>query len=149
VVDALLAEVRDKVAHRVEVKLAAAKVAFNSRFAAAEVRAVVEQLVPDFDEAEEATAKCPACGSVGVARGEHDVDGSYEYDEDDDSFSGGSWVTFTPTSFACRYCALKLTSAAEVVAAGLDDQWVLEGLDPADFVDYDSAYDAWRDSLHE
>ena len=66
VVDALLAQVTDKVAHRVSVKLAAAA-AFEKRYGhmPQEVRDLVRQLQPTFDEATEAPHVWPCLWLAG------------------------------------------------------------------------------------
>jgi hypothetical protein len=68
-VDALLADASDKVAHLVQVKLAAAKAAFEKKYAevTSEMRDLIKKMTPYFDETAEAEAECPACGARGVA----------------------------------------------------------------------------------
>jgi hypothetical protein len=71
VVDALLSTASDKVAHRVQVKLASAKAAFIDRFAdmSAEIRELVVTTEPRYNDAREAIRDCPVCGSKGIAGG--------------------------------------------------------------------------------
>ena len=143
VVDALLADASDKVAHRVRVKLKNAKVTFDDKFddMANEQRTFITSMTPVFDETEEATAACPACGCKGIARGDMRVDDHYEMDSDGE-VTGGAWVVFVPSSFHCQQCGLRLDTPAEVAAAGMPKEWERPDLHPSDFYDDDYDYPA-------
>jgi hypothetical protein len=67
-VDALLSEASDKVAGRVAVKLAAAKVAFQRKYGEfpEEVQQAIRH-VPQVLDADQEDYECPTCGSVGIA----------------------------------------------------------------------------------
>lgn len=152
VVDALLDVATDKVARRVLVKLAAAKAAFDKKFAdlPQELQELARRLPPSFDRSRESSCLCPACESDGVAQGWHSVDVDGEIDKDGIP-NAWAWVVFTPSSFACTWCGLRLDSPAELKAARVESQWPIPDLNPSDFEsdDDDAAYEAWRDSRLE
>jgi hypothetical protein len=140
VVDALLADASDKVAHRVQVKLKNAKVAFGERYALLdELQSLVIMTTPVFDETEEATADCPVCRCKGIARGDQRVDDNYEMGRDGQVY-GGAWVVFVPTAFHCQQCGLRLDTPAEVAAADMPKEWELRDVNPADLIDSDYDY---------
>jgi hypothetical protein len=103
-VDALLVAASDKVTRRVQVKLAAARAAFEERYGETqrELREFVKTVVPRFDEREEVT-ECPACGCKGVAKGEHSVNADVSAGKDGE-LSTYAWVEFAPVSFSCQAC---------------------------------------------
>ena len=118
VVDALLADASDKVAHRVQVKLKNAKVAFDKQFGdmADELRSVITSVTPVFDETEKATAACPVCRCKGIASGDLRVDDHYEMDSDGE-VSGGAWVPssrgeFHPPALTDPYVNLSVQMSA-------------------------------------
>jgi hypothetical protein len=79
------------------------------------------------------TVVCPACGHLGVANGDYDIDWDVDYD-DDGSVSGGyPIVTLKPSVFYCNFCGLILDDASELKAAGLEVSINIEDVDPADF----------------
>jgi hypothetical protein len=153
VVDALLADASDKVAHRVGVKLAQALAAFERRYGEEppEMLGFVRGLaLPHALDGDQALADCPACESLGVADGEHEVEWGVE---DDGSPVGTVW--FNAAKFACRVCGLQL-ERTELEPAAMKSRWEVEGADPAKFEPYtddagyegeaaDAAYEAWRE----
>jgi hypothetical protein len=154
VVDALLADASDQVAHRVAVKLAAARANFQRQYGqvAEELLHVVRQLA-EFRTVSwgQERAACPACGSAGVAGGFHHVDWDFELDEETDRYrtTGHGVVWFSADRFACSVCRLQLDSASELTAAGMDEEWEVAGADPSDYdtfdLDEDAAYEARRE----
>jgi hypothetical protein len=136
VVDALLANASDKVTHRVQVKLAAARAAFVEKYGEVleELFQLIRKMPPQFDQMQEAVAECPVCGSQGVAGGEMSVDVAGDHEDD-----VWAWVHFDPTGFSCPMCGLRLDTQAEVVAAGIPAGWDLPDLDPYGFMPRDSA----------
>ncbi len=157
VVDALLADASDKVAHLVAVKLAAARANFQRQYGqvAAELVHLVRQLAKSqaLDFGQESAA-CPACASPGVAGGSHDVDWEFKRDEQGVfQLTGRGTVWFFGDRFACSVCGLQLDSAAELSAAKMDVDWEVQGVNPADYdsvdLDEDAAYEAWRENRLE
>ena len=151
VVDALLADAGDKVAHDVAVKLAAARAYFAQHYGEGPTNLLEllrQRFEPDEYRDDQMTAGCPACESLGLATGNHDV--GWEPDD----WEGGRVigvspvVWFTPSTFECRVCRLRLDSLDEVVAAGMEPRWEHEGADPRKYeepVDPDSYYEGYRD----
>jgi hypothetical protein len=138
VVDALLANASDKVAHRVQVRLAAAKVAFEDKYGSLsdEIRELAVSMEPRFDESEESLAECPACGSPGVAGGDIWLDEVVSWDNDPNEPNVWGGLQFTATSFSCQHCGLRLASREEIAAAGMPAHWEFTGIDLADYVGY-------------
>ena len=153
VVDALLADASDKVAHHAGVKLAQALAAFDQRYGeeSPEVLDLIRRLaIPPVLGRDQALADCPACEALGVAEGEHEVDWRFESDD-----SPVSTVWFYATKFACGVCGLQL-DRIEFEPAAMKSQWEIEGADPAKYEAYadstgyeeeaaDAAYEAWRE----
>jgi hypothetical protein len=137
VVDALLADAVDKVKHRVGVKLEAAKAAFQDKYAGMRpaIRNLIVRVEPRFDEIAEAATECPACGSKGVATGKYSLEEEVQYYEDDPEPSVFGMVRFTAKDFFCQLCGLRLTTPAELVAAGVPGEWDVPEIDVADFVE--------------
>jgi hypothetical protein len=153
VVDALLTDASDKVAHDVAVKLAGARANFRRRYGKepAEVLDLVRRLSePQVDEGWQVPAQlradCPACHSLGVATGYYDVEwASHEEEGRAAHLTGVVW--FLPASFECEVCGLRLRSA-ELAAAGMETRWEIEGADPLLYeppVDPDESYDVYGD----
>jgi hypothetical protein len=138
VVDALLADASDRVTHRVNVKLVAAKAAFIQKYGemSDELRDLFRRMAPGTDLRDEAVADCPACGSVGVAEGEYWVDGDVEFDQHGEPYSW-SVVKLTAEKFSCAQCGLRLTAQPELAAAGMQQVWEMPELSPSDFVAQD------------
>jgi hypothetical protein len=91
VVDALLADASDKVAHHVQVKVAAAHANFERLYGAepSEFVEFVRKLRYSEDsKAHWEPAVCPACSSTGMASGEYDVDWDSERHEYDPDYNG-------------------------------------------------------------
>ena len=85
VVDALMADAIDKVAHRVAVKLAAARADFQRQYGhqPAELLQFIRQLAgPKNLGAYQQPVDCPACTSPGVATGYNEVKWQFKRDED-------------------------------------------------------------------
>ena len=141
VVDALLKDASDKLAHRVEVRLAAATAWFEHRHAT-EGEAVISVLRAVSKSAVLTAAQrfqvCPVCDSFGIATGEHiGVDRE---------------VWFAAQTFRCRVCGLRLDSEAEIDAGGFDPVWEIEDADWRDYEaedDGDTAYERWREEMQE
>jgi hypothetical protein len=133
VVDALVADATDKVRHRVQLAVARAKAAFAQEYGGMsdEMRDVIKNTPPPFDERHEAIAKCPACGSKGVASGDAKMDTQRRPDGD-----APDWVflVFAPVTLSCQACGLRLNTQAELAVAGVPDEWVLPGLDASDYL---------------
>lgn len=142
VVDALLKDANDKLAHRVEVRLAAADAWLEHRYATEGkavldvVRALSKSAVPPRSER---FRQCPVCGSQGIATGEHSV----EYEPADwDKETGevtdvAPEVWFSARSFRPNVCGLRLDSQAEMDKV-FDPVWEIED---ADWREYESLYD--------
>jgi hypothetical protein len=160
VVDALLADATDKVAHRVAIKLAAAEASFAHEYGSMDPQvarmvriarevSMTAPLAPD-----ESVMRCPVCESNGVALGSYDV----EYGDPDWDHgvlvNVDAFVVFTAVRFFCRICRLRLDNPAELAAAKVNPSWQIEDADPREYepayeIDEDAAYDAWRDERAE
>jgi hypothetical protein len=153
VVDALLKDASDKLAHHVEVRLAAAAAMLERRYAT-EGEAVVSALRTLSKSAPLTAAQrfraCPVCDSHGIATGEHTVEWvADDWDKETGQVTnvyGEVW--FTAQKFHCRGCDLRLDSEAEIDAAGIGTAWQIEDADwrtyePQD--DGDAAYERWRE----
>jgi hypothetical protein len=139
-VDALLADRASRIERVVGSKLAMAKQRYVERFSGF-APDLVKALVgtQDLPGEYESHRTCPACGALGVARGDHRVDYDYEYDRDGD-IVGGAWVEFDANSFACPACRLRLDSPEELSQAGMETTWRDDDVDPSDLEpehDYD------------
>jgi hypothetical protein len=144
VVDALLANESDRVAHRVAVKLAAARAAFQRRYAGEDERIIAavlafaeQQGYTDYEE----LAECPACEAHGVVSGDFSVEYGDPQTGDVSDASGTVW--FKAKKFGCRTCGLRLDSPLEMSTAGLSTGFPIEGADPRDYM---PSYDEWRAS---
>jgi hypothetical protein len=133
-VDALLGDASDKVAERVKMKLAAAKATLEKKYGVMtdEMLKAIWGITPRIDAMLESTAPCVVCGSDGVAEGEIWLDEAL--DNETGSVYGG--LRFTPTTFACQQCELRLTSPKEMLAAGMPTDWEHTDLDFSDYVSY-------------
>jgi hypothetical protein len=142
VVDALLEDASDKLAHRIEVRLAAAA-AMLERRTTTDGEAVIT-LLRSVSESAPLTApqrlhKCPVCDSFGIATGQHTVEWEVT-DWDKESLEpthaeGEVW--FTAHAFHCQVCGLRLDSEAEIDAAGITTAWQIKD---ADWRDYEPEY---------
>ena len=153
VVDALLKDASDKLAHRVEVRLAAAAAMLERRYAAdgeAVISAVrtLSKSVPLTDA--QRFCACPVCDSHAVATGGHTVEWvPDDWDKETGQVTnvyGG--VCFTAQKFHCRVCNLRLDSEAEIEAAGIGTSWEIEDPDWREYEpqdDGDAAYERWRE----
>lgn len=152
VANALLMHASDRVAHRVQVKLAAARVNFAA-YDTNLLQAIRQWAGVQVLNREQAHAECPACGSQAVATG-------FRYVAVGDSERNPSGkivrpilsVWFQTDSFACPICGLRLDSPAEIAAAGVEETWD-EGPEQVDDYsppyDEDRDYDRWREEHHE
>jgi hypothetical protein len=152
VVDALLKDASDKLAHRVEVRLAAAAAMLERRYAI-EGEAVVSAL-RTLSKSVPLTAgqrfrACPVCDSHGVATGGHGVEWvPDDWDKDTGqviNVSGEVW--FTAQKFYCPVCNLRLDSIAEIDKV-FDPVWEIEDADWREYEpqdDGDAAYERWRE----
>ncbi len=123
VVDALLADVGDKVAHVVEVKLAQARARLETKYAAlpSEVLEVIRRLAgPKHATDEQIPSPCPACGSLGTAHGSRQLNWGFDDPGEGTRFYNGyltEW--FSADRFNCQVCELHLDSPSELTAANL------------------------------
>ena len=157
VVDALLKDASDKLAHRVEVRLAAADAWLEHRYAT-EGKAVLDVVRALSNSAvlthSERFRQCPVCGSQGIATGEHSV----EYEPADWDKEAGEVtdvapeVWFSARSFRCNVCGLRLDSQAEMDKV-FDPVWEIEDADWREYEslydDEDDAYERWREERDE
>jgi hypothetical protein len=116
-VDALLTERAGQVERLVATKLAMAKSYFAGRFSGLDpeqVRAMTNE--HDLPGINQSLADCPACHSLGVARGKHYIDSDYAYDRKVD-IQSGAWVAFNAQSFVCQFCKLQLDTPEQMTEA--------------------------------
>jgi len=156
VVDALLKDASDKVAHRVEVRLAAAT-AMLERRRATDGEAVINLLRAASKSAPLTGAQrlhaCPVCDSFGIATGEHTVDWEVtDWDKETGQATHAEGVVwFTAQAFHCQVCGLHLDSQAEIDAC-FDPVWEVKDADWHDYepeYDEDGAYEHWREDTDE
>ncbi len=154
VVNALLADASDKLAHRVEVRLAAAEAMIDRRYESEgepvirALRALSKSVPLTIDQR---FRDCPVCGSDGIATGEHTVewnpDDSYKEASQVPNFVGEVW--FTAQKFFCPVCHLRLDSEDEIDVAGIEPGWQIEGADWREYeqepLDEDAPYERWRE----
>jgi hypothetical protein len=137
VVDALIREASDKIAHHVAVRLAAAEAWLEQRCATdgealIEAARTLSSSVPLTEGQRFRT--CPVCESAGVATGKHGV----EYAPDDWDRETGrvshvdAEVWFTAHAYRCPVCRLRLDSTAEIDKA-FDPVWEIEDADWRDY----------------
>jgi hypothetical protein len=145
-VNALLKDTSNKVAHHVEVMIEAARASFNRRYGNLpdEVLEVIRRVAqsPAIEDNEVESA-CPVCESEGIKTGYYHIEWDYEDQGQVPRLGGRVW--FVPEAFACRVCGLRLDSRPELVAAHMGDRLEIEGADPYDYespVDEDSSHDA-------
>lgn len=96
--------------------------------------------------------ECPACGTRGLIRGEMSGFSQPQVGETDIERT----ASVLPTAFSCKGCGLRLGSHAEMLHAGLGDQYaiteaedpidyygidIMERVDPADFYEPDYGND--------
>jgi hypothetical protein len=149
VVDALLATSSDKAIRRAKIKLASAAANYQRIYSSisfdmqAAARWFAGNNEPDFNED---FVDCPACGSPVVANGYHWVEWDFEPQEDGNYRRIHGKVWFWPYSLDCAICHLSLSSHAELLAAGLQEQWLIENADPNEYeiLGYDEKADLER-----
>lgn len=154
VVDALLSDVSDKIAHHVEVKLAAAKASYEREYRdldatmVAILKAARSTARPLTITPEQQQVECPACGSAGVAAGMHEVWwATPERKQGTQPTPSNPTVLFDADRFECPVCGLRLDSPAEMDLAGVETVWEIKD---ADWRDYEEdpdleAYETRRD----
>jgi len=153
VVDALVSDVTDKVAHDVAVKIAQAE-AFYMRWISNVPEEVVDDAIaarqaPEDPAGEEVPTKCPACGWLGSATGSREVQWfDDEADEEGAVFEPAGTVWFRPSWFGCDVCGLRLESPAEIHAAGMGWEWQREHEDPLQW-EQRLAKDRFRDDYRD
>jgi len=141
VVDALLQDASDNLAHRVEVRLAAAA-AMLERRRATDGDAVMSLLRALSRSTPETVTQryrtCPVCESFGTATGEHTAVLDEDWDKDtNEIITVASAVWFSADAFRCQICGLHLDSQAEIDAC-FDPVWEIED---ADWHDYEPEID--------
>jgi hypothetical protein len=121
--DALLAAVGDKAASRVELRIARARANFDANYGhlAPEAVEVVRRLAaPQAIANEQVPCLCPACGSLGAARGVPEFTWRFEDPVEGEHFYKGEVTEwFAPAAFTCQVCGVHLDSPAELSAAGM------------------------------
>lgn len=124
VADTLLAYASNRVAHRVQVKLAAARANFAGYDNANLLQAIRQWAAVEALSRDQAHTECPACRSEGVASGFRHVDVSeHETDPSGNILRPILTVWFAAESFACPVCGLRLDSSAEMTAAEMEETW--------------------------
>jgi hypothetical protein len=123
VVDALMADVGDKIAHRVEVKLAQARASFDAKYAAQppEVLEVIRRLAgAKHTTDEQVPAPCPVCESLGAAHGSQQLNWGFDDPVEGARFYNGRLTEwFSADRFDCQVCELRLDSPSELTAANM------------------------------
>ena len=164
VVDALLKDASDKIAHRVNVRLAAAAAMLERRYAT-EGEAVIAALRTLSKSAplgaDQRFHPCSVCDSHGIATGGHSVEWvADDWDKETGEVTNAAGeVWFSAQKFRCPVCNLRLDSGAEIDKV-FDPVWEIEGADwrdyePQDWLDYDprdaddADYEHWREERHE
>ena len=164
VVNALLKDASDKIAHRVNVRLAAAAAMLERRYAT-EGEAVIAALRTLSKSAplgaDQRFHPCSVCDSHGIATGGHSVEWvADDWDKETGEVTNAAGeVWFSAQKFRCPVCNLRLDSGAEIDKV-FDPVWEIEGADwrdyePQDWLDYDprdaddADYEHWREERHE
>lgn len=160
VVDALLTDATDKVAHLVAYKLAAAEASYTHEYGSmapsvAKIVRIARELSPSATLASDtALMRCPVCESNGIAVGDFEVEFGEPEWEDGVVTNVDGVVWFTAGEFFCRICRLRLDNPAELAQAKVNPRWEIEDADYRDYLppweyDEDAAYDAWREERAE
>ena len=164
VVDALLKDASDKLAHRVEVRLAAAAACSNAA-TRPKARPSSPRSGPSADpppwRTDQRFHACPVCDSHGIATGGHSVEWvPDDWDKETGEVTNAvGEVWFSAQKFRCPVCNLRLDSGAEIDKA-FDPVWEIEDADwrdyePQDWLDYDprddddADYEHWREERRE
>jgi hypothetical protein len=148
----LVSFVREKhtkeVDRKVVAKRARARHAFKARFSNLDAKdrkvalaAIAARIT--LDGYNEQAIPCPACDSVGVISGQHQLE---RWEADIDEHGGGNAypvVTLFAHQFKCPVCGLHLEGDDELAAAGLETALDVENVDPEDFYDEDDYGDDW------
>jgi hypothetical protein len=149
VVQALLAASTDKIARDVNIKMAAAAAEYQRRYSSIsfDIPAVARSFAvgTSFD-IDEDIVDCPVCDSPARARGYPWVEWNFDPQADGSFRRGDGKVWFWAHSLSCSICPLHLTSNAELVAAGLQEKWLIENANPDEYEmpDYDEKVDLQR-----
>lgn len=154
VVNALLADASDKLAHRVEVRFAAAEAMIERRYET-EGESVIRALRALSKSApltaDQRFRDCAVCGSDGIVTGEHTVKWNPD-DSDKEASQGPNFVGevwFTAQEFFCPVCRFRLASEGEIDAAGMETAWEIEGADWREYeqqpLEEDAPYERWRE----
>lgn len=140
VVDALLSDVSDKIAHHVEVKLAAARASYEREYGdldatmVAVLKAARSTVRTLTITPEQRRVKCPVCGSVGIAAGRHEVwRATPERKQGTESTPSNPTVLFDADRFECPVCGLRLDSPTEMELAGVEAVWEIKDADWRDY----------------
>lgn len=126
-----------------------ARMAFAERFTELDeptrkaiLTAIVEGYAPE--KYEQDLYECPACGTMALVHGSHDIDWEPEWEIGDD---GEPWspgaslvVTFRPGTLECRACGLVLDGQDQLMAAEVPKSWEIEDADPRDFYEPDEEW---------
>jgi hypothetical protein len=139
-VDSALEENVKRARLRVETALPVARNEFERRFGALDdtTRAAMLSVIESgykLEKYEEQLLECPACETQGVVYGSLKLDYEPDYDRDGFVDNASLIVTFVPSSFWCAACGLELDGREELDAAGIEEPWVLEDVDEADFAE--------------
>lgn len=147
VVDALLADAKDRIEHQVAVKLAAARASFDRRHGQlpTEILEFIRQSAGPMRHSffDEERATCPACGSFGIAYGDAEPEWGAE---DSDGRHRVEFICWEAGSFTCRVCGLDLESPEELIAAGMPIRWKVEGAHYSEYwpgVSEEELYEEW------
>lgn len=165
VVDAFLQDASDKIAHRVEVRLAAAAAMLERRYATEgeAVMTALRTLSKSYPLADDQRFHpCPVCDSHGIATGVHSVEWvPDDWDKETGEVTNAyGEVWFIAQKFHCPVCNLRLDSGAEIEKAQIGTSWEIEDADWRDYAsdewrDYDprdaddADYERWREERHE
>jgi hypothetical protein len=126
-----------------------ARIAFAERFAELDeptrkaiLTSIVEAYAPE--KYEQDLDDFPACGTMALVHGSHDVDWEPEWERGDD---GEPWspgasliVRFRPGTLECRACGLVLDGQDQLMAAEVPESWEIEDADPRDFYEPDEEW---------
>jgi hypothetical protein len=159
VVDALLADASDKVAHDVAVKLEAARASYAQEYGSIDpllariIRTAREVSKSGTRTSEQAYMSCPVCESNGIAVGGYDVDyiPSDEDLEDNKVSDADVPIWFEAESYHCRVCGLRLVGQAELAEARIALRWEPEDAHADDVLPWadEDEIATWREEQAE
>ncbi|WP_141658670.1 hypothetical protein [Carbonactinospora thermoautotrophica] len=127
-IDTALSDAANEVAHRVQVKLEAARVNFNKKFLSlpepvrngALAFLIAGQIASGQEQDDVEEVQCPVCTYNARAYGYHRPVSFSNVDYEHDEVYEEGWVEFEVHSIECSFCGLKLEGAAELEVAGID-----------------------------